>query len=122
MINSESWVIYHNPQCSKSRSALAILQEHQINPEIRLYLEHPPTTEEFIHLVETLLQLSSPLDVIRKGEELYQQLHLHEKNLTSREWGEIIHRHPQLLERPIVIKNNSQAVIARPPELVTKLL
>lgn len=34
--------IYHNPRCSKSRQALAVLREAGIEPEIIKYLDTPP--------------------------------------------------------------------------------
>lgn len=34
--------IYHNPRCSNSRAALALLQEAGITPEVIEYLDAPP--------------------------------------------------------------------------------
>lgn len=34
--------IYHNPRCSNSRGALALLQEAGITPEVIEYLDAPP--------------------------------------------------------------------------------
>ncbi len=36
--------MFHNPRCSKSRQALAILQEEGHEPDIILYLEQTPDT------------------------------------------------------------------------------
>ena len=36
-------IIYHNPRCSKSRQALALIRERGIEPSIELYLETPPS-------------------------------------------------------------------------------
>ena len=33
------WVIFHNPRCSKSRQALALLQERGIQPKVIDYLK-----------------------------------------------------------------------------------
>jgi arsenate reductase len=38
--------IYHNPRCSKSRQTLAILEEHNIQPEVVLYLENTPSKQK----------------------------------------------------------------------------
>ena len=46
--------IYHNPKCSKSRATLAILNDHNIDPNIRLYLEQPPTAAELGELLQAL--------------------------------------------------------------------
>lgn len=37
-----STIIYHNARCSKSRAALAILEENNLDFEIIRYLETPP--------------------------------------------------------------------------------
>ena len=37
--------IYHNPRCSKSRQTLELLQSRDIEPEIVLYLETPPSAD-----------------------------------------------------------------------------
>ena len=37
--------IYHNPRCSKSREALALLEGRGVNTTIRLYLEDPPDAD-----------------------------------------------------------------------------
>lgn len=34
--------IYHNPRCSKSRETLALLEQHDIKPQVVLYLDTPP--------------------------------------------------------------------------------
>ena len=36
-------VIWHNPACSTSRNALALLRERVFDPDIVLYLENPPS-------------------------------------------------------------------------------
>ena len=38
--------IYHNTRCSKSRAALAILEQNNVEFEIVNYLENPPSESE----------------------------------------------------------------------------
>ena len=38
---SEPIVIYHNPRCSKSRAALALLRDRGVEPEVVEYLKTP---------------------------------------------------------------------------------
>ena len=47
-------IIWHNPRCSKSRQTLALLQDHGIEPEVRLYLEAPPSSEELADVIAKL--------------------------------------------------------------------
>ena len=113
------FIIYHNPRCSKSRQTLEILNQQDVDTEIVLYLENPPSAEE----VATILQklgLSSR-DIIRKGEEEYKLLNLKDQSLTEKELINFMSENPKLIERPIVIKDD-KAVIGRPPENVLFLL
>ena len=36
-------LLYHNPRCSKSRQALALLEARGVRPEIVEYLKTPPS-------------------------------------------------------------------------------
>lgn len=110
--------IYHNPRCQKSRQTLKILQEAQVDFEIRKYLDNPPTREE-LQVVLDKLDIK-PLALIRKSEDLYKNEYKG-KDLTDEEWIEVMVEHPRLIERPIVI-HGDQAVIGRPPENVRDLL
>jgi len=110
--------IYHNPRCSKSRAAYALLQNRGLVPEVVLYLETPPSKAELRALLKKL-QLQ-PLDIVRKGEDVFKQ-HYAGRNLSDDEWLEAIVAHPILLERPIVVRGD-KAVVGRPPENVLGLL
>jgi arsenate reductase len=110
--------IYHNPKCSKSRAALAILEERGMSPAVIEYLKTPPTVDE-LRAIIALLGIS-PERLVRKGEEVYQALHAG-KTLTDTEWIEAMVANPILIERPIVVRGG-QAVIGRPPENVETLL
>ncbi len=110
--------IFHNPRCSKSRNTLAILEEKGANHEIVLYLKTPPTKDELQSLLKKLEM--RPFDLIRKGEQIYKE-NYKGKDFTDEEWIGILLKHPKLIERPIVVKDN-KAVIGRPPEKVLELL
>ena len=111
--------IYHNPRCSKSRQTFAILEERGITPEIILYLETPPTTDQ----LQTLLQLlgMNARDLLRTGEPAYKENNLKDPSLTEEQLLQFMHQHPKLIERPIVI-NGQKACIGRPPESVLDIL
>jgi len=111
--------ILHNPRCSKSRQALALLEERGISPEIVLYLEDTPSAKE---LTDILKKLGiSGRDLLRRGEEDYKKLHLANKDLSEDQLIEEMVLHPKLIERPIVIKG-AKAIIGRPPEKVLELI
>jgi len=111
--------IYHNPGCSKSRAALALLEENDITPEIIYYLETPPSSEELKSLIEKLgMQLS---DIIRRSEEDFDKLGLDDETLSEDIVLDLLQTHPHLLQRPIAVKGD-KAIIARPPENVLRLI
>ena len=111
------FTIYHNPRCSKSRQALAILQDNGISPDVILYLETPPTSQQFRDILRKLNLSAGHL--LRKNEADYKA---HMKDITDEE--ELISlmlAYPKVIERPIII-NGDKAVIGRPPEAVIALL
>ncbi|QID18219.1 arsenate reductase (glutaredoxin) [Nitrogeniibacter mangrovi] len=115
---SASITLYHNPRCSKSRAALALLEEQGIAPTVVLYLETPPDRDELADLVAKLG--IAPHDLIRTGEDLYKAEYKG-KTLDDASWLDVMAAHPKLIERPIAVRG-ARAVIGRPPENVLSLL
>jgi len=113
------FIIYHNPRCSKSRQTLEILNKQNVDTEIVLYLETPPSADEVTSILQKL-GLSSR-DIIRKGEEEYKLLNIKDQSLTENELISFMSENPKLIERPIVVKDD-KAIIGRPPENVLSLL
>jgi arsenate reductase len=111
--------MYHNPRCSKSRAALELLQQRGVEPEIVEYLKTPPDPAA---LAALLRQLGiGPRDLLRKGEAEYRELNLSDPALSDAELIAAMVKHPQLIERPIVVAGG-QARIGRPPERVLEIL
>ncbi len=116
---AEPVTIYHNPRCSKSRQALALLEEKGIEPECILYLKTPPTVETLRTLVQ---QFDGTVrDLLRTGEPIYKDLGLANPDLAEDDLLEAIAAHPRLLQRPIVVRG-TQVVVGRPPERVLDIL
>lgn len=110
--------IYHNPRCSKSRQALALLEDKGIKPDVVLYLESPPD-QKALRTILKKLGLSAR-ELLRKGEDEYKQLQLDNMALSDADLVNVMCAHPRLIERPIVI-NGNHAVIGRPPEKVLEI-
>lgn len=110
--------ILHNPQCSKSREALSILQEKGEKIEIIEYLKNTPSVEELRSIIKMIGV--RPEDIVRKGEAIYKELYKG-KVLSDEEWIEAMVKHPKLIERPIVIKDK-KAIIGRPPLKIIDIL
>lgn len=111
--------IYHNPRCSKSREALALLQARGIVVEVVEYLQTPLNLWQMQELRQ-LLGLPAR-ELLRTGEEAYATLGLADPDLSEEALLGAIVAHPILLQRPIVV-NDQRAVIARPPELALTVL
>ena len=110
--------IWHNPRCSKSRQALALLDGAGVNLEIVKYLENPPTETELEAALKKL-QIG-PAALVRRGEAVFKTLTLSEKS-SDQEWISAMVNNPILIERPVIISDD-RAVIGRPPENVRELL
>lgn len=111
--------LFHNPRCSKSRAVLALLEQHDINPDIVYYLETPPSADELQALLGKLdLKLD---DIIRRSEPEFDELGLGDSTLGDAIKLDLVCKHPRLIQRPILIKGD-RAIIARPPEKVFQLI
>ncbi|MGW8248929.1 MAG: arsenate reductase (glutaredoxin) [Acidiferrobacterales bacterium] len=111
--------LYHNPRCSKSRQALALLQERGYAPEIIEYLKTPPDVETLKKLLGYLGL--NPRDILRKKEKEYSELGLDNESLTDEQILQAIVKAPKLLERPILVRGE-RAAIGRPTENLLPLL
>ncbi len=60
-----------------------------------------------------------PQDVLRKNEEAYRQ-HVAQRNLSDEKLIQLMVKHPELIQRPIVVKGK-KAVLARPVEKLADL-
>lgn len=112
-------ILLHNPRCSKSRAALALLESRGIAPRIVHYLENPPDVAEIARILE-LLALE-PRELMRRTEDEYRELGLDDPNLSREELIAAMHAHPRLIERPIVLANG-RAAIGRPTEAILDVL
>lgn len=113
-----STVIYHNPRCSKSRAALALLREHGEDPVIVEYLRTPPGRDTIESLLDALDL--EPRAIMRHNESEYGDLGLDDPALTHAQLVAALQQTPRLLQRPIVVRDG-RAVVARPPELLLEL-
>ncbi len=110
--------IWHNPKCSKSRAAMELLENKNIDASVVKYLEQAPTKEQ---LKDVLSKLKiSAKELLRTGEDVYKELNLKDEN-DEEKIIEAMIQNPILIERPIIIKGES-AVIARPIENLEELL
>ena len=110
--------IYHNARCSKSRQALALLEQQGVEIEIVNYLQTPPDNATLSALLKQLGMTARQL--MRKTEEVYRELNLDNPELSEAQLVQAMVDYPKLIERPIVIANG-KTIVARPPERVGEL-
>jgi arsenate reductase len=113
--------IYHNSRCSKSRKTLEILESQGIAPTVIDYLATPPEASTLLRLARLLdVRLA---DLLRRGESAFtnaaDNIPLEDDHALAN-W---VHDNPVVLERPIVVDEESgRAILGRPPENVLALL
>jgi arsenate reductase len=116
----EIWI---NPDCSKCRSALQLLESENAEYTVRRYLEDPPNE---IELREVLTKLRlEPWDITRFGEATAADLGIADwpRDPASRSrWIKALASHPILIQRPIITAGDRTAVVARTPEAVRSVL
>ncbi len=117
MKKQETVTLYEKPTCSKCREVKRVLTEQGVEFERINYIEQPLTADE----LRDLLQRAGlkPTDVLRTKEAAYREF-VAGKNLGDDELLEVMAAHPELLQRPIVVKGD-RAVLARPVENLKKL-
>ncbi|HET9529309.1 MAG TPA: arsenate reductase (glutaredoxin) [Blastocatellia bacterium] len=111
--------VYQKPTCSKCRETIGILREEGVSFESINYYERPLGADQLRSLIAKLGL--SPRDLLRKGEKVYKELEIGSRELTDDQIIELMVEHPDLLQRPIVVRGE-KAVLGRPPENVKELL
>lgn len=109
--------LWHNPRCSKSRHALALLEEAGHAPEIYLYLQDPADRDA---LSTVLVKLGIPAaSLVRTGQSEWAATGLTPDSAEA-DIVQAMIDHPILIERPI-LETPDKAVIGRPPDAVINL-
>lgn len=111
--------LIHNNRCSKSREALALLEQRGVPVNVRHYLQDPLSQDEIAALLQQLGY--SARQLLRTKEDAYTTLGLDDVSLTDSQLIDAMQAEPKLIERPI-LTNGSRAIVGRPPELVLSLL
>lgn len=111
--------IYEKNTCSACRSLSALLAERGVEAErVQYHVEgiDEPTIRELLRKAGI-----GPRDALRLREPLVAELGLRDPAVTDDELVALMAQHPELLQRPIVVRGE-RAVLARPVERVLELL
>ena len=103
--------LYHNPRCSKSRQAVALLTDAGIDFEEYRYLTEGVDSND-VEILSTLPNIIRTKDV--SGDYDF-------KNLDAESIQHLLLSQPKCLERPVLI-HNGKAVLGRPPESILQLV
>lgn len=118
MKKKEKITIWHKPNCSKSIQAMRFLKDHEIEPEVVLYIENVPT-EEMIRDVLKKLGIAAE-ELIRKKEPIYKEK-FSGKKMTEDKWVKAMTKYPVLIQRPIIVKGK-KAVFGRSDDELNQIL
>ncbi|WP_305970903.1 MULTISPECIES: arsenate reductase (glutaredoxin) [unclassified Mameliella] len=112
-------VIFHNPNCSKSRAALALIREAGQEPVVVPYMKTGWTVPQ----LQALFAVAglTAREVLRTARTQAKEMGLLEDGVDEIAILEAMVAHPELVERPIVCSPKGVR-LCRPPELVAELL
>jgi arsenate reductase len=115
----EKLTIYQKPTCSTCREALKLLEASGRSYQAVNYYEQPFTRSQLKGLLKKAGLTAR--DILRTKEDIYKKLKLAGSPHTDDELIDLMLKHPDLIQRPLVEKGGA-AILARPAETITRLL
>jgi arsenate reductase len=116
---AERILVYEKPSCTTCRQLGKLLRESGVEYEAIDYLVDPIPREELARLIGKMG--ISVRELLRTREAAYRELELGRKDLTDDELLDAMAAHPELVQRPIVVRGD-RVVLARPAERVREIL
>lgn len=117
----EKITIYQKPTCTTCRQVYSALKESGVDFNSVNYYADPIAKPK---LRELLKKMGIPAaELLRSKEDIYKTLKLAEKKgqLSDDELVDLMVKHPDLIQRPIVEKGK-KAILARPAERLKEIL
>jgi arsenate reductase (glutaredoxin) len=112
-------IVYEKRTCTTCKKLAALLEERGIDFDRVDFHVEPLTRAELAELVH---KAGVPArDLFRSREPVYADLRLGEREVGDEEAIDLMAEHPQLLQRPVVVRGE-RALLARPIERVEELL
>ena len=111
--------IYHKPTCSTCRQAVQLLKDSGKPFTAVNYYEEPFTKAR----LKSLLKKAglTPKQVLRTKEDVYKHLKLSERTLSDDELIDLMVKHPDLIQRPLIDAGET-ALLARPADSLKQVL
>jgi len=114
-----SIVIYQKPTCTTCRQVHAMLKESGVNFDAVDYYVDPIPKAKLLELLKKMRL--PPRQLLRTKETIYKTLKLGERELSDDQIVDLMVKHPDLIQRPIVEKG-ARAILARPAERLKEIL
>jgi arsenate reductase len=111
--------IYQKPTCTTCRQVHAALKESGVDFDAVDYYLDPIPKKKLLDLLRKMRM--KPRELLRTKEAVYKTLRLAERDLSDDEIVDLMVKHPDLIQRPIVEKG-PRAILARPPERLKEIL
>jgi arsenate reductase len=111
--------MYLKPTCTTCKSVMMILKENGVDFDAINYYIDPIPKKKLKELLKKMRM--SAREILRTKEPIYKELKLAEKNLSDDELIDLMVKHPDLIQRPILEKG-TKAILARPAERVKEIL
>ena len=116
---SEAITIYEKPTCSTCREADKILRESGVDYDKINYYVEPLSATKIEELIKKMGITARQL--LRTKDPLFAELNLANPDLPEKQIIELMAKHPDLIQRPIV-ERGSKAVLGRPVENIKTFL
>lgn len=113
--------IYHNPNCSTSKYAVGVADELGVDYDVVKYMlkSQRPNREQIAELLE---QLEDPATDLVRRDANFKKLGLSEEDVATPEQVlDVLTENPELLQRPVLVRNGV-AIIGRPKDRVEPFL
>ena len=114
-----SIVIYQKPTCTTCRQVHAMLKDSGVDFNAVDYYIDPIPKPRLLELLKKM-QIA-PRQLLRTKETTYKTLKLGDRDLSDDEIVDLMVKHPDLIQRPIV-ENGARAILARPAERLKEVL
>ena len=111
--------VYQKPTCTTCRQVHAALRDAGVDFEAVDYYTDPIPKAKLKELLRKMKM--SARDLLRTREDIYKKLRLGERDLSDDEIVDLMVKHPDLIQRPIVEKG-ARAILARPAERLQDIL
>ena len=111
--------VYHNPNCSSSRTALTMAEEAGVEVDVVLYLKTKPDADE---LASVVAKLTGPVTEMVRRDAEFARLGLTDADVeTADQVVAVLAANPKLIQRPVLIGPKT-AVVGRPKERIAEFL